>query len=61
MEKVIVYCQAYDAGDGYVGDCWYLTEDEAWDVEEGEPNVMKVETYVGSNAHKAALKNDHIK
>lgn len=54
IEKVVVYCRAYDAGDGYVGDRWYMTEEEAWDVEEGEPNVIRVETYVGSNVYKAA-------
>lgn len=59
--KVVVYCRAYDAGDGYVGDRWFMTEEEAWDIEEGEPNVMRVETYIGSNAHNAALKNERIR
>lgn len=55
IEKTVVYCMAYDAGDGSVGNRWYMTEEEAWkDVEEGEPDVIRVETYVGSNVYKAA-------
>jgi hypothetical protein len=55
IEKVEVYCQAYDAGDGYVGSKWFMTEKEAWDdVEKGEPLVIRVETYVGSNVYIAA-------
>ncbi len=29
IEKTVVYCRAYDAGDGYVADKWYITEEEA--------------------------------
>ena len=61
LEKVTVYCRAYDAGDGYVGDRWFMTEEEAWDVEEGEPNVIRVETYVGSNVYKAAKNKTHAR
>lgn len=61
IEKTVVYCRAYEAGDSYVGDKWFMTEEEAWDVKEGEPNVMRVETYIGSNAHNAALKNERIR
>jgi hypothetical protein len=61
LEKVVVYCRAYGAGDSYVGDKWFMTEEEAWDVKEGEPRVMRVETYISSNAHNAALKNERIR
>jgi len=58
IEKVVVYYRAYDAGDGGVGVRWFMNEDDAWDITEGEPAVDKVETYVGSNVYKMAKNNE---
>ena len=67
-QKVTVYCRVEsDNADGYINNLWFMSEGEAWDVTEDNPNpsrasrlVIEVETFVGSNVHNAALKNRSV-
>lgn len=60
MKKVTVWYSIQNGGDGSAYPAWFLTEKEAEkdqiDMDEGwgEPCIGSVETFVGSEVHKAA-------
>ena len=63
MEKVTIWYSPRNGGDGSVGLSWFLTAEEAeYDQENqyegwGEDCSGSVETFVGSDIHRKALKN----
>ncbi len=63
-EPTVVYYGFFNGGDGSVFLRWYLDPDMASDEEEsqsegwGEDCTGSVETFVGSDIHKDAVKND---
>ena len=63
LEKVTVWSSITNGGDGSAFNFYYLTYEEAEKAQEdddegwAEECVDEIETYVGSNVHKEAVKN----
>ena len=66
MQKVVVYYACFNGGDGSVSLRWYLDGDTASEEEEsqsegwGEDCTGSVETFVGSDIHKQAVRNENM-
>lgn len=62
MEKTVVYYSIHNAGDGSSYLRWYLTQEEASADQENQPEGYaedcsgSVETFIGSDIHKEAIK-----
>ena len=64
MEKIQLWYSVQNGGDGSAYPAWFLTEDDA-EIDQaemyegwGEPCIGMVETFIGSNIHQSALKNE---
>ena len=63
LEKTTVWYSIQNGGDGSVYPYWFLSKQSAEEDQEsldegwGEPCIGSVETFVGSNVHKKAMKN----
>lgn len=63
MEVIIIWSSIQNGGDGSAYNRWLLTQEEAEDDQEsmdegwGESCICSVETFVGSDIHKEALRN----
>lgn len=65
MEKVEIWYNIINCGDGSAAVQWFLTEQDALDEYEtqyepfAEDGVDSVETFVGSDIHKYAIEGSH--
>jgi len=63
METITIYSSITSGGDGSAFNHWVLTLAEAQQLQEeddegwAEECISKVETYIGSNVHKRAVRN----
>ena len=63
LEKVTIYYGCFNGGDGSVSVSWYLDRETAEEAETsqeegfGDSCVGSAETFIGSNIHKEAVKN----
>jgi hypothetical protein len=68
VEPIVVYYSVSNGGDGSAYPQWYLSQEVVewiqecyepmYDMGWGEPCWGSVETYVGSDVHKSAIKNE---